>query len=195
MFTNQYLLEDWNKKYNSEVRLYDMDIVLTYVTLVPFVNRELGTNYVVEEKYAEQAEKIMVYKNVYGNVYHLPQRVTRLRKWKYDDKWEMLLFSGICPICWDCLTREQILDYLNALHSELERRPKMFFDSFKAIMEYNPLHCFNYNEIMQDAIDYYKPFIDKDELLNEIVNACNLVMANNYDFKGFDLEIVKKLNK
>lgn len=187
--TNQYYLTEWNKKYNTNIRLYDMDIVLTYVTLVPFVNRELGTNFEIEEKYKEQAEKIMPYKSVYGNYYHVPQRVTELRKWKYEDKWEMRLFSGICPTSWDHLTREDILDYLNALHSVLDEHPNIFFESFKNVMEYNPKYCYNYNEIMQGAIDHYKPFLNKEEMMKEIADSCNLVMANNRDFRGFNLLI------
>lgn len=187
MFTNQYYLTEWNEKYKTDIRLYDMDIVLSYVTLVPLVNRELGTNIVVEDKYKEQAEKIMTYKNVYGNPYHEPRRTTKLRKWLYDDKWEMNYFEGVCPTCWDGLTREMILDYVNALHSTLEEHPKLFLESFRNILGFNPKFCCNYNEIMQRAIDHYKPFLEREEMLKEIADGCNLVMANNRDFRGFNL--------
>ena len=188
MMTNQYYLTEWNKKYNTDVRMYDMDFVLTYVTLVPLVNRELGTSFEVEEKYKEQAEKILKVKLVFGNGYHTPQRVTLLRKWKYDEKWEMNTFSGICPICWDGLTKEKILDYLNAIHNVLEEHPNIFLESFKAIMTEYTKYSYTYNKTMQDTINLYKPFLDRDEMEKIIIDTCNSVMATNRDFRGFNLQ-------
>jgi len=187
MYTNQYLIEDFNKKYGWNLRFYDMDIVLTYVTLVPLLNRELGTNFVVEDKYKEQAEKIKTYKRVYGNGYHEPQRVTLLKKRLYEDLWELNTFTGGCPTTYGSdWSKERLLDFYNALRSTLSAHPKLFLESFRNIMLDDPRFCWNYNSIMQRAIDHYKPFLEHDEMLEVIVESCNVVMKN-IDFRGFDL--------
>lgn len=171
---------------------YDKDIVQFYVSLVPFVNKLFGTNYVVTQHWQEQFELVSQRPCVYHNVYHKDGCVVgRVREygWKGEERtYEVVTAVGaFCAVIRGYYTKQELFDIVESLADFLNKHPKLFAESYDRLMnQYDIRICTNYQDILQGIIDWYKPLLTQEELLKGVVDGSNLALRNS-TFRGLNL--------
>lgn len=171
---------------------YDKDIVQFYVSLVPFVNKLFGTDYVVPQYWQELFELVSKRPCVYHNVYHnkgcVVGRVSKFG-WKGEERtYEVVTAVGaFCEVIKGYYTKQELFDIVESLANFLESHPRLFAESYDRLMnQYDIRICVNYQEILQNIIDWYKPLLTKDELLKGVADGSSLALKNS-TFMGLEL--------